>query len=131
MEGREVVVHFANTRYKSVSNIEPTKTLHIGNMPYEMTDQDIQELFEDIPGMIDVRIPVDRRTGLPRGFAHVDFAEQADASHAKEVLSRRSPYERKLRVSFAKRKILTPDDYQRYQDKKLAKRTAARAQRQD
>jgi RNA recognition motif-containing protein len=35
---------------------------------YELTDQDLQDLIADLHGVTDVRIPVDRRTGLPRGF---------------------------------------------------------------
>ncbi|OQD69169.1 hypothetical protein PENPOL_c002G08550 [Penicillium polonicum] len=121
-EGRNVVVQFSNTIYRSMADNKPTKTLYIGNVPYELTDQDLQDLFDDIPGVTDVRIPVDRRTGLPRGFGHVDFADQNSSSHAKEVLSRKAPYGRKLVVSFAKHKVLTPEDHQRHQQRKLEKR---------
>ncbi|KAJ5153829.1 uncharacterized protein N7500_009268 [Penicillium coprophilum] len=126
MEGREVVVQFSNTTYRSMAESKPSKTLYIGNVPYELTDQDLQDLFDDIPGVIDVRIPVDRRTGLPRGFGHIDFKDQASATNAKEVLSRKAPYGRKLAVSFAKRKVLSPEDHQRHQQKKMEKRNSPR-----
>ncbi|KAJ5781156.1 hypothetical protein N7457_006316 [Penicillium paradoxum] len=129
LEGREVVVQFANTTYKSQADRKPSKTLFIGNIPYELTDQDLQELFEDIPDVTDIRIPVDRRTGLPRGFGHVDFANQNSATHAKEVLARKAPYGRKLNVSFAKRKVLSPEDHERHQQKKLAKKHQVQQQR--
>lgn len=121
-EGREVVVQFSNTTYRSMADSKPSKTLYIGNVPYELTDQDLQDLFDDIPGVTDVRIPVDRRTGLPRGFGHIDFADQSSASHAKEVLSRKAPYGRKLTVTFAKRKVLTPEDHYRQQQRKFEKK---------
>ncbi|KAJ6128065.1 hypothetical protein N7471_009282 [Penicillium samsonianum] len=124
MEGREVVVQFSNTTYRSMAEAKPSKTLYIGNVPYELTDQDLQDLFEDIHGITDVRIPVDRRTGLPRGFGHIDFADQSNATHAKEVLSRKAPYGRKLVVSFAKRKVLSPEDHQRHQQKKLERKNS-------
>ncbi|KAJ5520856.1 hypothetical protein N7463_001309 [Penicillium fimorum] len=126
MEGREVVVQFSNSTYRSMAESKPSKTLYIGNVPYELTDQDLQDLFDDIPGVTDVRIPVDRRTGLPRGFGHIDFNDQASASHAKEVLSRKAPYGRKLTVSFAKRKVLSPEDHLRRQQKKMEKRNPPR-----
>ncbi|KAJ5817185.1 hypothetical protein N7447_009418 [Penicillium robsamsonii] len=126
MEGREVVVQFSNSTYRSMAESKPSKTLYIGNVPYELTDQDLQDLFDDIPGVTDVRIPVDRRTGLPRGFGHIDFKDQASATHAKEVLSRKAPYGRKLTVSFAKRKVLSPEDHLRHQQKKMEKRNPSR-----
>ncbi|KAG0154531.1 hypothetical protein PDIDSM_99 [Penicillium digitatum] len=124
LEGREVVVQFSNSTYRTALDGKPSKTLYIGNVPYELTDQDLQDLFDDVPGVTDVRIPVDRRTGLPRGFGHIDFADQTSASHAKEVLSRKAPYGRKLIVTFAKRKVLTPEDHQRHQQKRLEKMTS-------
>jgi RNA recognition motif-containing protein len=126
MEGREVVVQFSNTTYRSMADQKPSRTLYIGNVPYELTDQDLQDLFDDIPGVTDVRIPVDRRTGLPRGFGHIDFKDQPSASHAKEVLSRKAPYGRKLIVSFAKRKVLSPEDHLRHQQKKLERKNSPR-----
>ncbi|CRL24752.1 Nucleotide-binding, alpha-beta plait [Penicillium camemberti] len=121
-EGRNLVVQFSNTIYRSMADTKPSQTLYIGNVPYELTDQDLQDLFDGIPGVTDVRIPVDRRTGLPRGFGHIDFADQHSATNAKEVLSRKAPYGRKLVVSFAKRKVLTPEDHQRRQQRKLEKK---------
>ena len=118
-------MQYANTTYKtSRTDHVPSKTLYIGNIPYELTDVDLQEIFEDVQGITDVRIPVDRRTGLPRGFGHVDFKEQSNATAAKEILARKAPYGRKLIVNFAKRKVMTPENHARHQEKKLEKRDA-------
>ncbi|CAG8023857.1 unnamed protein product [Penicillium nalgiovense] len=125
MEGREVVVQFSNTTYRALADNKPSKTIYIGNLPYELTDQDLQDLLADLQGVTDVRIPVDRRTGLPRGFGHIDFIEQSNATHAKELLSRKEPYGRKLFVNFARRKVLSPEDFQRYQQKKLEKKKSS------
>ncbi|OQE13310.1 hypothetical protein PENFLA_c050G08509 [Penicillium flavigenum] len=125
LEGREVVVQFSNTTYRAMADTKPSKTVYIGNLPYELTDQDLQDLLADLQGVTDVRIPVDRRTGLPRGFAHIDFIEQSNATHGKELLSRKEPYGRKLAVSFARRKVLSPEDFQRYQQKKLEKKKSS------
>lgn len=124
-EGREIVVQFANTTYKSRrDDTVPTLTLYIGNLPYELTDVDLQELLDDLKGVRDVRIPVDRRTGLPRGFGHVDFSEQRYATEGKELLSRKAPYGRKLIVNYAKRKLMTPESHARHQDRKIEKKQA-------
>ncbi|KAK5256845.1 hypothetical protein LTR16_002256, partial [Cryomyces antarcticus] len=52
---------------------EPSKTLFIGNMSFEMSDKDLNDLFREIRNVLDVRVAIDRRTGQPRGFAHADF----------------------------------------------------------
>lgn len=116
-------MNYANTVYRATRTEQhPSKTLYVGNLPYELTDVDLQEIFEDIQGVTDVRIPVDRRTGLPRGFGHVDFADLQSASAAKEMLSRKAPYGRKLIANFAKRRVLTPENHARHEEKKLEKK---------
>lgn len=118
-EGREVTVQFANTIYRAKSDETPSMTLYIGNLPYELTDVDLQALFDDILGVDDIRVPVDRRTGLPRGFAHVDFVDMKSAYDGKEKLSRRAPYGRKLLVTFARRKIMSPEKHDKLNEKKI------------
>lgn len=84
-----------------VSN-PPSKTLFIGNMSFEMSDKDLNELFRDIRNVMDVRVAIDRRTGQPRGFAHADFIDIASATKAKEALQGKTIYGRQLRVDFGK-----------------------------
>ncbi|KAK4987894.1 hypothetical protein LTR28_001805, partial [Elasticomyces elasticus] len=54
---------------------QPTKTLFIGNMSFQMSDKDLNDLFREIRNVLDVRVAIDRRTGQPRGFAHADFID--------------------------------------------------------
>ena len=109
-EGRNLVVQFhrANTNSKTrapTGNYEansPSKTLFIGNMSFEMSDKDLNDLFRDIRNVMDVRVAIDRRTGQPRGFAHADFIDVASATRAREVLKEKVIYGRQLRVDFSK-----------------------------
>lgn len=104
-EGRQVVVHYARTNFNyRRASYPPTETLFIGNLPLEMTDRDLQNLFHEVKNLTDVRIPVDRRSGMPRGFAHAEFISTDAAMQAMEILARQSPYGRKLHVNFAERK---------------------------
>lgn len=66
-----------------------------------MTDSDLNKLFREIRNVVDVRVAIDRRTGQPRGFAHADFISVEDAVKAKELLTDRDVYGRKLRVDFS------------------------------
>ncbi|KAJ5936235.1 hypothetical protein N7454_005533 [Penicillium verhagenii] len=103
--GRLLVRHYArgNPPVKESEN-PPTNTLFVGGIPYELTDRDLQDLFEDVHEVLDIRIPVDRRSGVPRGFAHVEFVDIQTAMWGKEVLARKAPYGRKLKVDFTYRK---------------------------
>ncbi|KAJ5591872.1 uncharacterized protein N7459_002241 [Penicillium hispanicum] len=105
LEGRTVVVQFARSQieHKPASG-PPSNCLFIGNIPFELTDRDLQELIRDVHNIIDVRVPVDRRSGVPRGFAHVEFLDVESAARAKDILSRKAPYGRKLRVNFTDRR---------------------------
>ncbi|KAJ5899937.1 hypothetical protein N7495_004681 [Penicillium taxi] len=105
--GRQVVVDYArNFISRSPIDSQPSNTLHIGGMAYELTDRDIQALFEDVPNIIDVRIPVDRRSGIPRGFAHVEFDTTLNAARGMEILKRKTPYGRPIKVSFSTQKTV-------------------------
>jgi RNA recognition motif-containing protein len=80
---------------------EPTSTLFIGNMSFEMTDKELNELFRTVRNVIDVRVAIDRRTGQPRGFAHADFVDVESAVKAKEYLSGKEIHGRTLVTDFA------------------------------
>ena len=102
--GRKCVMQFARTpvvRKRDVRDERPTNTLFVGNIPYELTDRDLQELFSNVYDVVDIRIPVDRRNGSMRGFAHVEFSNAMAASEGKEILINKRPYGRRLMVEFS------------------------------
>ncbi|KAJ6129593.1 hypothetical protein N7512_002373 [Penicillium capsulatum] len=103
LEGRAMIVQFARGPIQT-KELEhpPTNSIYIGNLPFGLTDWELQNLFKDIRGYYDVRFPVDRRSGLPRGFAHADFFTVEQAAQAVEILRRKRPHGRTLRVNFTK-----------------------------
>lgn len=111
-EGRRLTVQYAAYETKDVEDKKrsvrpngpvnpPSKTLFIGNMSFEMTDRDLNNLFRGIRNVIDVRVAIDRRTGQPRGFAHADFIDVKSAMEAMKVLAEKETYGRKLRVDYS------------------------------
>jgi len=105
-EGRRMTVQYHKKREQTRLDVprqqaEPSKTLFIGNMSFEMSDKDLNNLFRDIRNVLDVRVAIDRRTGQPRGFAHADFIDVQSAQKAMEVLKNKEIYGRKLRVDFS------------------------------
>lgn len=111
-EGRRLAVQFAAYSSRAVEERArtdhpnkplnpPSKTLFIGNMSFEMTDRDLNNLFRGIRNVIDVRVAIDRRTGQPRGFAHADFVDVKSAMEALKVLEGKETYGRKLRLDYS------------------------------
>ncbi len=111
-EGRNLVVQYhrakPNSRTPNTTGgggfmpNPPSRTLFIGNMSFEMSDKDLNDLFRDIRNVMDVRVAIDRRTGQPRGFAHADFVDVASATRAKEILGEKIIYGRQLRIDYSK-----------------------------
>ncbi|PGH12734.1 hypothetical protein AJ79_04095 [Helicocarpus griseus UAMH5409] len=104
-EGRRIVVNYAARTFNAPTTPrlqEPTKTLFIGNLSFEMTDHELNDLFKDIKNVKDVRVAVDRKTSKPRGFAHADFEDVESAKAGFEILSQKAPYGRTLKVDFSK-----------------------------
>ncbi|KAK2804762.1 hypothetical protein FQN51_001403 [Onygenales sp. PD_10] len=110
-QGRRIVVNYANTDFSPrgrggeyATPREPTTTLFVGNLSFEMTDTDLNELFKGIQGCEDIRVAVDKLTGRPRGFAHLDFTDIESCKAAQEKLTGMAPYGRELRVNFGESK---------------------------
>ncbi|KAG9832079.1 RNA-binding domain-containing protein, partial [Aureobasidium melanogenum] len=110
LAGRSMAVQFhlrreprnpMNGNKKAQSN-KPSKTLFIGNMSFQMSDKDLNDLFRNITNVLDVRVAVDRRSGQPRGFCHADFIDIPSAQAAKEILEKKEIYGRQLRVDFSR-----------------------------
>lgn len=80
---------------------DPTKTLFIGNLPYNMGDRDLNNLFRNVKDVIDVRVAIDRRTGQPRGFAHAEFTDVESASKAYKDLEKVQFLGRSLRLDYS------------------------------
>jgi RNA recognition motif-containing protein len=57
--------------------------IYVGNCPFSVTEEQLQELFATYGEVERVNIITDRDTGRPRGFA---FVEMADSSAAQEAI---------------------------------------------
>lgn len=86
---------------KSSNSIGPTRSLYIGNIPYETTDAELNRIFRELENVTDVRVAVDRTTGWPRGFAHADFTDVESCQEAMTKLRGITIGGRELRLDFA------------------------------
>lgn len=106
--GRRLSVQFVQRTNLRLQGNEPSEVLFLGNLPFQLTDQDLNELFKNIRGCIDVRVAMDRRTGQPRGFAHADFKDVDSAIKAKAQLEGTQVYGRYIRVDYSEHANRTP-----------------------
>lgn len=61
--------------------------LYVGNFPFDVTEDDLRELFEPYGVVSRVQIVTDRETGRSRGFGFVEMANDADVQRVVEALN--------------------------------------------
>jgi cold-inducible RNA-binding protein len=60
--------------------------LYVGNLSYNITENDLQDLFAKYGPVTEVSLMTDRMTGRPRGFAFVTMATKEGSDTAIEAL---------------------------------------------
>ncbi|KAK7248198.1 hypothetical protein SO694_00081193 [Aureococcus anophagefferens] len=73
--------------------------LYVGNISFDMTQQDLNGLFGPYGKVTDAFLPTERETGRPRGFAFVTFSSPAEAQAAIADLDGKEIDGRALRVN--------------------------------
>ena len=61
--------------------------LYVGGLPYQTTEHDLIELFEQIGQVTEVSVITDRDTGRSKGFGFVEMSDQQAAQAAIEQLN--------------------------------------------
>ncbi|MGF1493044.1 MAG: RNA recognition motif domain-containing protein [Microcoleaceae cyanobacterium] len=77
-------------------------SIYVGNLPYSVTTQELQEVFEEYGEVKRASIPTDRETGRSRGFGFVEMVSDDDEDKAIEALNEAEWMGRNLRVNKAK-----------------------------
>ena len=78
--------------------------VYVGNLSYDVSEQDLQELFKGIGGVRNVEIVYNRSTHRSKGYGFVEMLHMDEAMRAVEVLHDQPFMGRKLTVSGAKSK---------------------------
>lgn len=77
-------------------------SIYIGNLSYQVTEEDLKLAFAEYGKVNRVQLPTDRETGRPRGFAFVEMETEAEESAAIEALDGAEWMGRDLKVNKAK-----------------------------
>ena len=81
------------------------KKLYVGNLSFETSDAQLEELFGKAGKVESVRVMRDTDTGRGRGFAFVEMASQQDAQNAVSMFNQYSLQGRSLTVNEARPQV--------------------------
>ena len=76
--------------------------MYVGNLSFETTENDLQDLFEQHGAVNEARLMMDRMTGKSRGFAFVTMNDDTQAKAAMSALNGREHNGRQLTVNEAR-----------------------------
>ena len=79
-------------------------SIYVGNLSYEVTQEDLTQVFAEYGTVKRVQLPTDRETGRLRGFGFVEMGTEAEETAAIEALDGAEWMGRDLKVNKAKPK---------------------------
>ena len=79
-----------------------TKKLFVGNLPFGVSDFELEDLFKGYGEVTSAKVIVDRRTGRSRGYGFVEMGTEDLAQQAIEALNGTELKGRPINVSLAR-----------------------------
>lgn len=77
-------------------------SIYVGNLSYQVTQDDILAVFREYGTVKQVQVPTDRETGRPRGFCFVEMGTEEEETAAIDALDGAEWMGRNLKVNKAK-----------------------------
>jgi len=77
-------------------------SIYVGNLSFEVTQDDLSQVFTEYGSVKRVQLPTDRETGRPRGFGFVEMGTDEEETAAIEALDGAEWMGRNLKVNKAK-----------------------------
>ncbi|BAQ59687.1 RNA-binding protein [Geminocystis sp. NIES-3708] len=77
-------------------------SIYVGNLSYDVTEEDLQAVFADYGQVKRVYLPVDRETKRMRGFGFVEMSNDSEEDKAIETLDGAQWMGRQMKVNKAK-----------------------------
>ncbi|ALB41905.1 MAG: RNA-binding protein [Dolichospermum sp. DEX189] len=79
-------------------------SIYVGNLSYEVTENDLKQAFSEYGTVKKAQLPTDRETGRARGFGFVEMSSDAEEEAAINALDGSEWMGRSLKVNKAKPK---------------------------
>ena len=82
--------------------------IYVGNLSYDITDDEVKDLFSPHGEIASVSIIKDKHSGQSKGFGFVEMPNQAEAEEAIKALNESELKGRNIKVNQAKPKEERP-----------------------
>ncbi len=76
--------------------------LFIGNLPYDISEQEVTEIFSEYGEVVNTNLILDRFSGQSKGFAFVEMETRSEGHRAMETLNKKEYKHRQLVCNEAK-----------------------------
>ena len=76
--------------------------IYVGNLPYQLTDVELEELFAEFGSVLNARVITDKYSGRSKGFGFVEMPNQEEAEEAIKQLDGKEVSGRNIKVNEAK-----------------------------
>jgi RNA recognition motif-containing protein len=80
---------------------EISMNIYVGNLPYDLTEDEIKALFAEFGEVSTVTLVNDRESGRPKGFGFVEMPDEAQGQAAVTALNGKEVKGRTIRVDKA------------------------------
>ncbi|WP_019505843.1 RNA-binding protein [Pleurocapsa sp. PCC 7319] len=77
-------------------------SIYVGNLSYDVNQEDLNEVFAEYGTVKRVHIPTDRETGRVRGFAFVEMESETEEDTAIQALDGAEWMDRSMKVNKAR-----------------------------
>lgn len=105
INGRLLTVNKAAPRgsqpERVVRTYEPSFRMYVGNLPWQVDNARLVQLFSEHGKVVDARVVFDRETGRSRGFGFVTMSSEEELNDAIAALDGQSLDGRAIRVNIA------------------------------
>ena len=88
--------------------------LYIGNLAYDVTENDLRNAFSEFGEVSSVKIITDKFSGRPKGFGFVEMPDNSEADQAIKALNGKVLNGRSIKVNQAKPRGKRPRRRHRY-----------------
>jgi len=76
--------------------------IYVGNLPYQLTEGGLEELFAEFGSVSNARVIADKYSGRSKGFGFVEMLNQEEAEEAIRQLEGKEVNGRNIKVNEAK-----------------------------
>jgi RNA recognition motif-containing protein len=78
-----------------------SSNIYVGNLSWETSEFDVQNLFDEFGKVNSVKIILDRETSRSKGFGFVEMSDSEEASKAISALNGKEVLGRNLKVNIS------------------------------